>query len=121
MSGVKRLLLIGSSCIYPKYSPQPITEESLLTGPLESTLQYYAIIKLQALRQLKHFVHNIRFDAIALLPSNLYGLEDNYDPTNSHVLPSLIRRFHIAHDSNTSSVSCWGSGMFLESFYTSTI
>ena len=116
LSGVKRLLLIGSSCIYPKYSPQPITEESLLTGPLESTLQYYAIAKIAGIKAIEALRSQYSFDAIALMPSNLYGPGDNYDPTNSHVLPSLIRRFHIAHDSNTSSVSCWGSGNVFREF-----
>jgi GDP-L-fucose synthase len=108
--GVKRLLFLGSSCIYPKFAEQPIREESLLTGSLEPTNEWYAIakvtgIKLCAALRLQH-----GFDAISLMPTNLYGPGDNYHPTNSHVLPALIRRFHEAAERGDASVICWGSG-----------
>jgi GDP-L-fucose synthase len=108
--GCRRLLFLGSSCIYPKLAPQPIHEESLLSGPLEPTNEWYAIAKISGIK----LCHALRiqhgFDAISLMPTNLYGPGDNYHPTNSHVLPALIRRFHEAKESGTSLVTCWGSG-----------
>jgi GDP-L-fucose synthase len=114
--GVKRLLFLGSSCIYPKFAEQPIREESLLTGSLEPTNEWYAIakvtgIKLCAALRLQH-----GFDAISLMPTNLYGPGDNYHPTNSHVLPALIRRFHEAAERGDASVTCWGSGLPFREF-----
>ena len=114
--GIKRLLLVGSSCIYPKYSIQPIVEESLLSGPLEPTLQYYAIAKIAGIKAIEALRDQYSFDAISLMPSNLYGPGDNYDETNSHVLPSFIRRFHQARISSSPSLSCWGSGNVLREF-----
>ncbi len=108
--GARRLLFLGSSCIYPKLAPQPIREESLLSGPLEPTNEWYAIAKISGIK----LCHALRiqhgFDAISLMPTNLYGPGDNYHPTNSHVLPALIRRFHEAQRDATPVVSCWGSG-----------
>jgi GDP-L-fucose synthase len=108
--GCRRLLFLGSSCIYPKLAPQPIREESLLTGPLEPTNEWYAIAKISGIK----LCHALRiqhgFDAISLMPTNLYGPGDNYHPTNSHVLPALIRRFHEAKQSDAPVVTCWGSG-----------
>ncbi|MGY1631554.1 GDP-L-fucose synthase family protein [Geodermatophilus sp. SYSU D01186] len=108
--GVARLLFLGSSCIYPKHAPQPIREDSLLTGPLEPTNDAYAIAKIagvlhvQALRR-QHGVHYI-----SAMPTNLYGPGDNFHPTHSHVLPGLIRRFHEAKEQSAQSVTVWGTG-----------
>jgi len=108
--GCRRLLFLGSSCIYPKFAEQPIREESLLTGALEPTNEWYAIAKITGIK----LCHALRlqhgFDAISLMPTNLYGPGDNYHPTNSHVLPALIRRFHEAAECGAPSVSCWGTG-----------
>jgi GDP-L-fucose synthase len=108
--GTRRLLFLGSSCIYPKLAPQPIQEESLLTGALEPTNEWYAIAKITGIK----LCHALRiqhgFDAFSLMPTNLYGPGDNYHPTNSHVLPALIRRFHEAKESGSPVVTCWGSG-----------
>jgi len=115
-SGVKRLLFLGSSCIYPKFAEQPIREEALLTGPLEPTNEWYAIAKITGIK----LCHALRlqhgFDAISLMPTNLYGPGDNYHPQNSHVLPALIRRFHEAAEASAPSVTCWGSGTPLREF-----
>ena len=109
-SGVRRLLFLGSSCIYPKYAEQPIREEALLTGPLEPTNEWYAIAKIAGLKLCAALRWQHGFDAISLMPTNLYGPGDNYHPTNSHVLPALIRRFHEAAEANAPSVTCWGTG-----------
>jgi GDP-L-fucose synthase len=109
--GTQRLLFLGSSCIYPKLAPQPIREDSLLTGPLEPTNDAYAIAKIagvlhvQAMRR----QHGVRW--ISAMPTNLYGPGDNFDLANSHVLPALIRRFHEAKSDDASSVTLWGTGM----------
>lgn len=108
--GARRLLFLGSSCIYPKFAPQPIQEESLLTGPLEPTNEWYAIAKIAGIQLCRALRQQHGFDAISLMPTNLYGPGDNYHPTNSHVLPALIRRFHEAHLSAQPQVTCWGSG-----------
>jgi GDP-L-fucose synthase len=108
--GVKRLLFLGSSCIYPKFAEQPIREESLLTGSLEPTNEWYAIAKITGIKLCAALRQQHGFDAISLMPTNLYGPGDNYHPTNSHVLPALIRRFHEAAERGDSSVTCWGSG-----------
>ena len=115
-SGVRRLLFLGSSCIYPKYAEQPIKEESLLTGPLESTNEWYAIAKIAGIKLCEALRKQHGFDALCLMPTNLYGPGDNYHPQNSHVLPALIRRFHEAAESNAASVTCWGSGTPLREF-----
>ena len=113
---VKRLLFLGSSCIYPKYSKQPITEDQLLTSPLEKTNQFYAIAKIAGLKLCEAMRSQHNFDAICLMPTNLYGPRDNYHPTNSHVIPSLIRKFQDAKDKDINSVICWGSGNPLREF-----
>ena len=93
-SGVRRLLFLGSSCIYPKFAEQPIREEALLTGPLEPTNEWYAIAKITGIKLCEALRRQHGFDAISLMPTNLYGPGDNYHPEHSHVLPALIRRFH---------------------------
>ena len=115
-SGVKRLLFLGSSCIYPKFAEQPIKEEALLTGPLEPTNEWYAIAKIAGIKLCQALHQQHGFDAISLMPTNLYGPGDNYHPENSHVLPALIRRFHEAKESGAESVTCWGSGTPLREF-----
>ena len=115
-SGVRRLLFLGSSCIYPKLAEQPIREEALLTGPLEPTNEWYAIAKITGIKLCAALRKQHGFDAISLMPTNLYGPGDNYHPTNSHVLPALIRRFHEAAQTNAPSVTCWGSGTPLREF-----
>jgi len=108
--GAKRLLFLGSSCIYPKFAPQPIQEESLLTGALEPTNEWYAIAKITGIQLCRALRQQYGFDSISLMPTNLYGPGDNYHPTNSHVLPALIRRFHEATRDGLPSVTCWGTG-----------
>ena len=115
-SGVHRLLFLGSSCIYPKYAEQPIREESLFTGPLEPTNEWYAIAKISGLKLCEALRKQHGFDTISLMPTNLYGPGDNYENENSHVLPSLIRRFHEAVASKEAKVTCWGSGSPLREF-----
>ena len=109
-SGVRRLLFLGSSCIYPKFAEQPITEDALLTGALEPTNEWYAIAKIAGIKLCEALREQHGFDAISLMPTNLYGPGDNYHPTNSHVMAALIRRFHGAKESNAPSVTCWGTG-----------
>ena len=108
--GCRRLLFLGSSCIYPKLAPQPIQEDSLLTGSLEPTNEWYAIAKITGIKLCHALRRQHGFDAISLMPTNLYGPGDNYHPTNSHVLPALIRRFQEATENGTAEVTCWGSG-----------
>ncbi|MBM5825925.1 MAG: GDP-L-fucose synthase [Cyanobacteria bacterium M_surface_10_m2_119] len=115
-SGVRRLLFLGSSCIYPKFAEQPIREEALLTGSLEPTNEWYAIAKIAGIKLCAALRLQHGFDAISLMPTNLYGPGDNYHPTNSHVLPAMIRRFHEAAQANAPSVTCWGSGTPLREF-----
>ena len=115
-SGVRRLLFLGSSCIYPKFAPQPIREQALLTGALEPTNEWYAIAKITGIKLCEALRAQHGFDAISLMPTNLYGPGDNYHPTNSHVLPALIRRFHEAAEANCPSVTCWGTGTPLREF-----
>ena len=115
-SGVKRLLFLGSSCIYPKFSEQPIKEESLMTGALEPTNECYAIAKIAGIKLCESLRKQYDFDAISLMPTNLYGPGDNYHPENSHVLPALIRRFHEAKNSASASVVCWGTGSPMREF-----
>jgi GDP-L-fucose synthase len=109
-SGARRLLFLGSSCIYPKFAPQPIREDALLTGALEPTNEWYAIAKITGIELCRALRQQHGFDAISLMPTNLYGPGDNYHPTNSHVLPALIRRFHEATLAGDPVVTCWGSG-----------
>jgi GDP-L-fucose synthase len=115
-SGVRRLLFLGSSCIYPKFAEQPIREEALLTGALEPTNEWYAIAKITGIKLCEALRRQHGFDAISLMPTNLYGPGDNYHPTNSHVLPALIRRFHEAAEANAPSVTCWGTGTPMREF-----
>ena len=115
-AGVRRLLFLGSSCIYPKFAEQPIREESLLTGALEPTNAWYAIAKIAGIKLCEALRLQHGFDAISLMPTNLYGPGDNYHPSGSHVLPAMIRRFHEAKQSATESVSCWGTGTPLREF-----
>ena len=115
-SGVRRLLFLGSSCIYPKFADQPIREEALLTGALEPTNEWYAIAKISGIKLCEALRRQHGFDAISLMPTNLYGTGDNYHPTNSHVLPALLRRFHEAKTRGDASVTCWGSGTPLREF-----
>ena len=115
-SGVRRLLFLGSSCIYPKFAEQPIKEESLLTGPLEPTNEWYAMAKIAGIKLCEALRKQHGFDAISLMPTNLYGPGDNYHPDNSHVLPALIRRLHEAAEANAESVTCWGTGSPMREF-----
>jgi GDP-L-fucose synthase len=108
--GTRRLLFLGSSCIYPKLAPQPIREESLLGGPLEPTNEWYAIAKITGIQLCRALRKQHGFDAISLMPTNLYGPGDNYHATNSHVIPGLIRRFQEAREVSAAEVTCWGSG-----------
>ncbi len=115
-SGVKRLLFLGSSCIYPKFSKQPIVEEELLKGELESTNAAYGIAKITGIKLCNSLREQYNFDAINLMPTNLYGPNDNYNYETSHVLPSLIRKFYEAKLNNKKEVICWGSGNALREF-----
>ncbi len=108
--GVKKLLFLGSSCIYPKHAPQPMKEECLLTGPLEPTNEWYAIAKIAGIKLCQAYRRQHGFRAISLMPTNLYGPNDNYDLQNSHVLPALIRKFHEAKEGGLPEVVVWGSG-----------
>ena len=115
-TGVRRLLFLGSSCIYPKLCEQPIREESLLTGALEPTNAWYAIAKISGIKLCEALRIQHGFDAISLMPTNLYGPGDNYHPSGSHVLPGLIRRFQEAKTSGADKVTCWGTGRPLREF-----
>ncbi len=108
--GVKKRLFLGSSCIYPRLAPQPIHEDSLLTGPLEPTNEWYAIAKIAGIKTCQAYRRQYGFNAISLMPTNLYGPGDNFDLANSHVLPALIRKFHEARIADAPSVTVWGSG-----------
>ena len=109
-NGCKKLLFLGSSCIYPKLCPQPIKEEYLLTGPLEPTNEWYAIAKIAGIKMCQAYRRQYCFDAISAMPTNLYGPGDNFHPENSHVLPALIRRFHEAKEAGAPEVAIWGTG-----------
>lgn len=113
---VKKLLFLGSSCIYPKLCPQPIREEYLLTGPLEPTNEPYALAKISGIRMCQAYRAQYGFDAISAMPTNLYGTGDNYHPENSHVIPALIRRFHEARITGQNAVRIWGTGTPLREF-----
>jgi GDP-L-fucose synthase len=115
-TGAKKLLFLGSSCIYPKFAEQPIREESLLTGPLEPTNEWYAIAKIAGIKLCQSLRKQHGFNAISLMPTNLYGPGDNYHPQNSHVLPALIRRFHEAKLADAPNVTCWGTGSPMREF-----
>lgn len=109
-SGAEKLVFLGSSCIYPRLAPQPIKEEHLLTGPLEPTNEWYAVAKIAGIKQCQAYRREFGFNAICVMPTNLYGPGDNFDPENSHVLPALIRRFHEAKLRGDGRVIAWGSG-----------
>ena len=109
-NGAKKLCFLGSSCIYPKHAPQPMKEEHLLTGELEPTNQWYAIAKIAGIKMCQAYRRQYNFDAISLMPTNLYGPGDNFHPENSHVLPALIRRFHEAKEQGAETVTIWGTG-----------
>jgi GDP-L-fucose synthase len=114
--GTKKLLFLGSSCIYPRDCPQPIKEEYLLTGPLEPTNEWYAIAKIAGLKMCQAYRKQYGFDAICAMPTNLYGPGDNYHPENSHVVPALIRRIHEAKHRGDDEVVIWGTGRPLREF-----
>lgn len=109
-NSAKKLLFLGSSCIYPKFAPQPMKEEHLLTGSLEPTNEWYAIAKIAGIKMCQAYHKQYGFNAISLMPTNLYGPGDNFHPENSHVMPALIRRFHEAKLENKSAVVVWGTG-----------
>ncbi|MBJ6801717.1 GDP-L-fucose synthase [Geomonas propionica] len=110
LCGVKKLLLLGSTCIYPKLAPQPIKEEALLTGPLEPTNEPYAIAKIAGIKMCQSYNRQYGTRFISAMPTNLYGPNDNFDLTTSHVLPALIRRFHEAKEAGSDNVTIWGTG-----------
>ena len=107
---VRKLLFLGSSCIYPKFAPQPMHEDALLTGPLEPTNEWYAVAKIAGIKLCQAYRRQHGCDFISAMPTNLYGPNDNYDPNHSHVLPALIRRFHEARVRGDARVVCWGTG-----------
>ncbi|HKU14270.1 MAG TPA: GDP-L-fucose synthase [Steroidobacteraceae bacterium] len=108
--GTRKLLFLGSSCVYPKHAPQPMPESCLLSGPLEPTNEWYAVAKIAGLKMCEAYRRQYGFDAICAMPTNLYGPGDNFDPQQSHVLPALIRRFHEAKLRGDQSVVIWGTG-----------
>ena len=110
LSGVKKLLFLGSSCIYPKHAPQPMKEEYLLDGKLEPTNEPYAVAKIAGIKLCESYNRQYGTDFISCMPTNLYGKNDNYDPVNSHVIPGLIRRFHEAKVLGRTEVAVWGTG-----------
>ncbi|MBF2046958.1 MAG: GDP-L-fucose synthase [Elainella sp. C42_A2020_010] len=114
--GVKKLLFLGSSCIYPKLCPQPMREEHLLTGFLEPTNEPYAIAKIAGLKLCENYCHQYGVNFISAMPTNLYGINDNFDLANSHVLPALIRKFHEAKQTQADYVEVWGTGSALREF-----
>jgi len=109
-AGVKKLLFLGSSCIYPRHAPQPLKEEYLLTGPLEPTNEWYAAAKIAGIKLCQAYRRQHGCDFISAMPTNLYSANDNYDLQSSHVLPALIRKFHEAKAGGAGAVTCWGTG-----------
>ena len=109
-NGVRKLLFLGSSCIYPKHAPQPMPEECLLTGPLEPTNEWYAIAKIAGLKMCQAYRREYGFNAISAMPTNLYGPGDNFSLKNSHVLPALLRKIHEAKEAGAAEVEVWGTG-----------
>jgi len=108
--GTKKLCFLGSSCIYPRLAPQPLAESALLTGPLEPTNQWYAVAKIAGIKMCQAYARQYGFNAISVMPTNLYGPGDNFDLQNSHVLPALLRKFHTAKQAGDTEVTVWGSG-----------
>ena len=115
-NGCKKLMFLGSSCIYPRLAPQPMPESCLLTGALEQTNEAYALAKISGLKYCEYLNRQYGTDYISVMPTNLYGPNDNYHPLHSHVLPALIRRFHEAKESGAKEVTCWGTGTPLREF-----
>lgn len=115
-NGVRKLLFLGSSCIYPRLAPQPMKEADLLTGPLEPTNQWYAVAKIAGIKTCQAYRRQYGCDFISAMPTNMYGINDNFDPVSSHVLPALIRKFHEARVAGAAQVTCWGSGEPLREF-----
>lgn len=115
-NGVKKLMFLGSSCIYPRLAPQPMPENCLLTGALEQTNEGYALAKISGLKYCEYLDSQYGADYISVMPTNLYGRNDNYHPQNSHVLPAFIRRFHEAKASGQKKVVCWGTGSPMREF-----
>ena len=115
-NGCRKLLFLGSSCIYPRMAPQPMKENCLLTGELEKTNEAYALAKISGLKYCEFLNRQYGTDYISVMPTNLYGPNDNYHPEHSHVLPALIRRFHEAKVSGAQEVTCWGDGSPLREF-----
>lgn len=115
-NGCRKLLFLGSSCIYPRLAPQPMPESCLLTSELEKTNEAYALAKISGLKYCEFLNRQYGTDYISVMPTNLYGPNDNYHPTHSHVLPALIRRFHEAKEAGLSEVTCWGTGTPLREF-----
>lgn len=115
-NGCKKLLFLGSSCIYPRMAPQPMPESCLLTSELEKTNEAYALAKISGLKYCEYLNRQYGTDFISVMPTNLYGPNDNYHPTHSHVLPALIRRFHEAKEQGLTEVMCWGTGSPLREF-----
>jgi len=115
-SGVKKLLFLGSSCIYPKFSKQPITEDQLMTGPLEKTNDAYAIAKIAGIKLCQSYREQYGFNAISLMPTNLYGPNDNFDLESSHVLPALIRKIYESKLFGKAYIECWGDGSAMREF-----
>ena len=115
-AGIKKVIFLGSSCIYPKLAPQPISEEALLTGPLESTNEPYAIAKIAGVKLIDAYRKEFGCDWISLMPTNLYGPNDSFNLENSHVLPALLRKIHEAKKTNQKSVTIWGDGSPLREF-----
>jgi GDP-L-fucose synthase len=109
-NGTRKLLFLGSSCIYPKHAPQPMPEDCLLTGPLEPTNEWYAIAKIAGLKMCQAYRRQYGFNAISAMPTNLYGPGDNFSLTSSHVLPALLRKFHEAKERGAAEVEIWGTG-----------
>ena len=107
---IKKFIFLGSSCVYPKYAPQPLKEEYLLTGPLENTNQWYAIAKISGIKLIDALRQQYGRDYVSIMPTNLYGPNDNYDLNSSHVLPALIRKFHDAKEKDNTDVKLWGTG-----------
>ncbi len=116
VAGVRKLLFLGTACIYPRLAPQPMKEECLLTGPLEPTNEWYAVAKIAGIKLCQAYRRQYGCDFISAMPANMYGPNDNYDPQHSHVLPALIRKFHEAKATQAPSVTCWGTGAPLREF-----
>ncbi len=116
ISGVKKLLFVGSGAVYPKISPQPISEDCLLTGTLEPTNEAYGIAKIAGLKMCEMYNKQYGTRYVSVMPSNLYGINDHYDPQNSHVIPGMMRRFHEAKQNNADTITVWGSGKPMREF-----